>query len=217
MQKNLNCNLGCYIICVMEKDSNKIIKLKTVRSIDAGYSFRGKIKESPNSKVQVIQMKDVSVAEGINWSSCIKTEIPGKKKPVWLQSDDILFSARGTSNYAYHVDKNVEKTQTVTTPHFFVMKWKSDEVLSEYLVWYLNQTPCQRYFQSAAEGSATKSIRRSVLEDCPIVVPTIQEQQRIVNLQKTIEKENQTFNQLIENNNQLMACIAKSLPTRNKS
>lgn len=191
-------------------------KLKDIAKITAGYPFRGAIKTVPNSLVIAIQMKDVSVENGINWPSCTRTVLLGKKIPTWLQANDILFTTRGMKNYAVHIDSSAANYQAVPSPHFFIIQSTSPDVSSDYLAWVLNQTACQRYFQRSSEGSLTKSIRREVLELCPIQIPPLTKQQQIMRIQTTIAKENTILTQLIDNNNKLMATIANKITTGRK-
>lgn len=56
------------------------------------------------------------------------------------------------------------------------------------MVWLLNQAPAQRYFEQNAEGTLTKSICRSVLEDAPVVVPPLLKQRAIIEMANTLVK-----------------------------
>lgn len=156
-------------------------------------------------------MKDVSVPDGINWSSCIETEITGKREPDWLLPGDILFAARGSRNYAVLVDRAAEKLRAVAAPHFYILRCTTHRVLPHYLVWFLNQRPCQRHFQREAEGSLTKSIRRSVLEGTSVAVPNLERQHSIIRLAETIKQEQQVVDRLIRNGEKLMNIIATDL------
>jgi hypothetical protein len=211
--------------------------LKPITTIDAGYPFRGKIPEVVGSGVVAVQMKDVSLNEGIRWSNCIETELSGKRKPNWLKPGDILFIARGSNNYAVLVTPSLPPPsqgeeftpspgkgragvgscrRAVAAPHFFVLHCQSANLLPEYLVWQLNQAPCQRYFQREAEGTLTKSIRRSVLEATPIVVPPLAKQRSIVQLANSLKQQRQLMEQLIRNNEILMRAIAEDLQENNQ-
>src|SRR5690625_6365002 len=116
-------------------------------------------------------MKDVSLTEGIRWSGCLETELTGKREPDYLTPTDILVAALVSHNYAVKVDQLMASTgkQAVAAPHFFVVSLQNNDILPEFMVWQLNQAPAQRYFEQNAEGTLTKSIRRSVLEDAPVV------------------------------------------------
>ncbi|MEB4593205.1 hypothetical protein VSS37_19670 [Candidatus Thiothrix sp. Deng01] len=78
-------------------------------------------------------------------------------------------------------------------------------------MWWLNQYPSQQYFQREAEGSVTKSIRRSVLENVPIVVPSPGKQYAIIQLANTLAREQQALAQLRRSGEHLMNTIANDL------
>lgn len=158
-------------------------------------------------------MKDISLNEGVNWLGCVRTALSGKREPDWLSSGDILVAARGSRNYAVLVDDGMTRLGlgAVAAPHFFVVCIKTPGVLPEYLVWLLNQTPCQRYLEQNAEGTLTKSIRRTVLEDTPVAVPPLAEQKAIVEFVKKITEEQRVISQLLANGERLMNAIAIDL------
>lgn len=189
------------------------MKLKQVATIESGYPFRGKISEVQDSEVLVVQMKNISPVDGVDWSGCVATHLTGKREPSWLQSGDILVAARGSRNYAVKVDLKELPAglRVVASPHFFVINIKNNVVLSDYLVWFLNQAPCQRYFEQNAEGSVTKSIRRSVLENVPVAVPPLKKQQAVIGLADVLHQERRTLEQLLQNGERLMGNLAKDL------
>lgn len=192
--------------------------LKQIASINAGYPFRGRISETVGSGVVAVQMKDVSLTDGVRWSGCLETELTGKRKPDFLSAGDILVAARGSHNYAVLVDHALASTgkQAVAAPHFFLVRVKGNspegrEILPEFIAWLLNQAPVQRHFEQNAEGTLTKSIRRSVLEDAPVVVPPLTKQKSIVDMAKTLREEHRVIKQLIDNSERMMGAIAYEL------
>lgn len=194
------------------------MKLKQVATISAGYPFRGKIPEVAGSSVVVVQMKDVSPGEGVRWSGCLETTLTGRRTPDYLVTGDILVAARGSHNYAVPIDQALNPTgkRAVAAPHFFLVRLKEallnrKEILPEFMVWLLNQVPVQRYFEQNAEGSLTKSIRRSVLEEAPVVVPPLAKQRAIIALANTLKEEQKKMQQLIDNNERIMSAIAGDL------
>lgn len=189
------------------------MRLKQIATINAGYPFRGKIPEVPGSAMVAVQMKDVSLTEGIRWSDCLETELTGKREPDYLTTGDILVAARGSHNYAVQVDRALAiiGKQAVAAPHFFVISLKKKDILPEFLVWLLNQTPTQRYFEQNAEGTLTKSIRRSVLEEAPVVVPPLAKQRAIISMAATLRDEHKLIQKLVSNGERMMNAIAKDL------
>jgi hypothetical protein len=185
--------------------------LKDIVSAKAGYPFRGAITALPNAAVRVVQMKDTFVDQAIEWSACITTELPSQRSADFLLENDILFTARGTKNYAVLVDAAVAHYQAVAAPHFYVLRLTTPRVLPAFLAWWLNQYPSQQYFQREAEGSVTKSIRRSVLENVPITMPSLSKQHAIIGLANTLKQERQLSEQLLRNGERLMNTIANDL------
>lgn len=183
-------------------------ELQALADVRQGHPFRGAIAETPGGSVAVVQMKDVSPAGLKNRDELIRTEIRGRKEPDWLQDGDILFTARGASNYACVVTGLSE--HTVCTPHLYVLRLKQyGEVLPEFLAWQLNQGPVQRYLAQAAEGSSQLSIRKPVLEAVPIKVPSMVKQQAIVALAKLAAAEQNVLQSLLRNREMELAAIAE--------
>ncbi|AYO55952.1 restriction endonuclease subunit S [Acinetobacter baumannii] len=187
------------------------MRLKDSASISAGYPFRGKIPEVQDSSIIVVQMKDASINTGIKWDECLKTELTGKKKPEWLNPTDILVAARGNHYYAVQVGERGSNVQAIAAPHFFVVRINRFDVLPEYLTWLLNQSPCQKYLEQNAEGSMSKSIRRSVLEETPIAIPPLVKQKAIVEMVRALNREQKIIEQLLRNGEQMMSLIANDL------
>lgn len=189
------------------------MRLKEVSTINAGYPFRGKIPELPDSSVIAVQMRDVLLSEGIRWSACVRTEIAGKRPPGYLMVGDILVAARGSHNYATLIDEGLQATgkQAVAAPHFFVVSLEDESILPEFIVWLLNQMPTQRYFEQNAEGTLTKSIRRSVLEETPVVVPSLEKQKTIVAMAEVLRKKQKLMQQLTQNSERIMSAVANEL------
>ncbi|MFM5812509.1 restriction endonuclease subunit S [Aeromonas veronii] len=187
------------------------LHLYQVATISAGYPFRGKIPEHPEGNLAVVQMKDSSSEFGVDWMSCLRSEATGKKAPDWLQTGDILVAARGNQNYAVLVDTRHAPLPAVAAPHFYVVRPQSDALIPEFLAWQLNQQPCQRYFELHAEGTLTKSIRRQVLEEALIGLPSLAEQQTILAMARTLQEERQLMQLLQHNGEQMMHAIATRL------
>ena len=190
---------------------HNLIPLKKLACVTPGYPFRGKIDEFPNSGIFSIQMKDTSRNSGIEWSKCTETELPGKRNPYWLRPSDILFAARGNQNYAVHVSTELADRKAVASPHFFVISQIKTRVIPEYLTFALNYGPCQSYFRREAEGSLTKSIRRPVLENAPIPLPSMEQQLLIVAVAQMVQQERNLAEDLIKNGESLLHSLANEL------
>ncbi|MCX7205654.1 MAG: restriction endonuclease subunit S [Proteobacteria bacterium] len=186
--------------------------LKYLANISAGHPFRGKIPESLGSGIVAVQMKDASSQDGVNWAECIETEPTGRRDDC-LQVGDILVAARGNRNYAVHIDDTLNDTgkQAIAAPQFFIVRINASSILPEYLCWFLNQQPCQRYFDLNSEGTLTKAIKRNALEEIHIAIPSLDKQQAIVKLANTLKQELRLIEQLRRNGEQMLAAIAADL------
>lgn len=187
------------------------VNLNQIATISAGHPFRGKIPEVDSGSLAVVQMRDTTPEAGVDWSMCLRTEPTSKKEPDWLQTGDILVAARGNQNYAVLVDISDAPFPAVAAPHFYVVRLHSEALSPEFLAWQLNQPPCQHYFELHAEGSAAKSIRRQVLEETPIGIPSLARQAAIMNMAHSLREERHLMQRLQRNGEQMMHAIAASL------
>ena len=185
-------------------------KLKEIVDIRAGYPFRGKIKEIEDGEAWVIQMRDADPEDGVRWSGLIATDLPGKKQPDWLKPGDLLFVARGYRHFALHLAE--VPGPTVLSPHFFRLTVRENaEVLPGFLAWQMNQEPAQHYFRKSAEGTQVLNIRRQVLEDLPIVVPSRQKQETISRLNTAWRREQRVLKALADNRKRLLSTLARQV------
>ncbi len=151
-------------------------------------------------------MKDLDDNGKINWVSPTQVSLETKKQPDWLSDGDILFAARSTRNIASFVDNC--PPQMLAAPYFYVIRINHKKVLPKFVVWQLNQAPLQKYFQRESEGSITKSIRRSSLEEVEIAVPTLEAQHKIIHMAEIFEREKEICQKLISNGETIMNSIA---------
>lgn len=100
-----------------------------------------------------------------------------------LQSDDIIFAAKGTKNFAaLYEGKN---KPAVASTSFFVIRLNEDfqdKVLPEYLRWYLNSPSSQNYLKSQAIGSSIVSISKSVIDELELSIPDLNTQKAILEI-----------------------------------
>lgn len=183
--------------------------LSDIADIRLGHPFRGTVEQYDNGDVKVIQVKDTEATGEINQNTVVQTQLSTKKQPDWLQNGDVLFVAKGAKHYSVLVEQVLQRT--VCSPHFFVVRIKPklrDVILPDFLCWQLNQQPAQRYFKATAEGSMYLSIRRQVLENVPIKVLTVEQQQKLAALHRCSVREQKVLQKLIENRQQQLEAIA---------
>jgi len=186
--------------------------LSDLLTIQAGYPFRGSIRDIPSGSAKAVQAKDISELGELRDNNLIVTELTGKRDADWLQRGDLLFIAKGAKHTACYIDKDLDNT--TCAPSLFLLRvkpeWKS-RVNPQFITWQLNQAPVQNYFKRSAEGSFQISIRKPVLAATPIALPDIATQNTIAKLYAASIKENALLHQLIHNRQQQLNAIASDL------
>lgn len=164
---------------------NQVVKLKDISTVSAGRSLRGRVPEVEGTGIALVQMKDMN-DDGVEWGDCMSIELGGKAKPRYIVEGDILLQTKGTVNEVALVDKSINaiENQLVTAPYIFIIKADEEKVLPAYLAWWLRQEPVRSYFREEATGEKSVSLPRSVIENTEIVLPSFDEQKRIVKANK---------------------------------
>ncbi|MEQ5731575.1 MULTISPECIES: restriction endonuclease subunit S [Providencia] len=194
-----------------------MVKLEEIATIRAGHPFRGAIQEVDNGNGYVIQTRDLADDGQIAWEKLVQTNVSGRKEPEWLKAGDVIFAARGIKNLASAISGEMLdqlELPAVCSPHYFQIRLAQNvKLLPEFLAWQLNQLPAQRHFQQSAEGSAQVSIRRTVLEQTPVMIPSPETQRRVLALSQSATREEQIYQQLIELRRAEMQAIANQVLT----
>ncbi len=106
-----------------------------------------------------------------------------------LNVGDILFAAKGSKNFAAVYEAN--NPIAVASTSFFVLKIKDENVLPEYLAWFLNHPQTQSLLKGKARGTSIPSITKSVLESFEIGIPSLEKQKLIIRLAELALKESE--------------------------
>ena len=187
------------------------VSVSALCAVSTGWSFRGRIDPTDGAKTAVVQMRDTSPS-GVDWTSCVRTEVTGRREPDWLRPGDILFPARGNVSQAVLIDESIGSLQAVAAPHFFLLRVTRSDVLPAYLAWWLNQEPAQRHLEQQAQSSTlVRNIARPVLEATPVVLPPLPRQEQIVGLASVMRREEDLLQRLRQTNQQIMTGLARDL------
>jgi len=185
-------------------------RLTDVSSIYSGYPFRGRIIEKSDGSAHVVQMKEVDRLNGVRWNDLTLTGLPGRAPSRWLEHGDIVFVARGTSNYAVVAD--IPPGRTVLSPHFFQIRIHEDSgMLPEFLAWQINQAPAQKYFAQSSEGSAVVGVRKGMLENLEVICPPLSEQKQIMQVVHCWNEQQKVIQAMSDNHEKFIASIANKV------
>jgi restriction endonuclease S subunit len=180
-------------------------KIKSIANIRLGYSFRSKIQKDYSGNVQVIQMKDLTNEFKVNTNNLDKTEIQNIKTHFLVQKNDLIFRTRGSDTTACILDEEVENVILVAP--LLRIRIEPQNVLPEYVLWYINQTPAQVFLNSRAKGTFQKMITKKVIEELEIEIPTLEKQKRVVEISKLLQKERMLIKKLISKKDKYISTI----------
>lgn len=187
-------------------------RLSGVVTIKAGYPFRGSLKEVIGGGVRVIQAKDISDLGELIPETAIETELTGKREADWLEQGDVLFISKGQRIFASYIEQDYPNY--TCAPSLFILrpasKWQG-KLNMQFITWQLNQGPAQTYFKKTAEGSTQINIRKQVLADLRIGVPSLAQQNLIAKLYQDSVAEQNALQAMIDNRKQQNNLIAAEL------
>ncbi|CAB1082543.1 hypothetical protein D1AOALGA4SA_10153 [Olavius algarvensis Delta 1 endosymbiont] len=183
------------------------MELKNIAKIQSGYINRGKIEPRDDGTCLLLQAKDIDADNLSCRAESLVRFLPKLSGKDWfLQSDDILFMARGARNFSVLIDKLPENVLAAAC--FFIVRISNFEILPEYLCWYLNQSTVEQYLKRLS-GRAVHMpvVRRAVLEGIDIPLPPLRTQKQIADITALMTKERDLYKKLAEKRKYLMTEI----------
>lgn len=118
----------------------------------------------------------------------LRTRLSHRKAPDWVRDGDVLLAARG--NHAMAALLCDPPECTVCSPHLYVIRLMDPaKVMPAFLAWQLNQSAVQDQLRRQLAGSRQQSLRKTSVEDLPIQVPPLLQQQRIVRIARAAQLE----------------------------
>lgn len=115
------------------------------------------------------------------------------KEENLLQKGDILIRLR-EPNIAVYIDKDYK--DTIISSLAAIVRTKSENINPLYLVSYLNSSYIKKQLYS--QGSVVSMLNIKFIEDLEIILPPIQTQEKVAEIQALSYKEINLLNQLIE-------------------
>lgn len=124
-------------------------------------------------------------------------KLNGKIERHLLHHNDILFAAKGLNNFGvvYHTGLG----NAVASSSFIIVRLQENyrhQILPKYLAWYLTHTPGVKLFHKKQLGTTIPSISIEKLSKLEVDVPSVDQQRRIVEVQKLRNREKQLIKQL---------------------
>jgi len=160
------------------------IKLGELAALSTGYYTK------PAQPEEVVYVQGRDLVQSVVLKDDLSPSVPMDDRLTkhLLKSGDVLISSKGSS-FPCAVWRGTVKA--VASTQFLVIDLNTQNLIPEFLVWYLNTDELQLYLQRNARGSSMLSLNKSVLEELEIPIPTIQIQESIVNYYMLSMKENE--------------------------
>jgi restriction endonuclease S subunit len=185
------------------------MKLKEISDIHSGYITRKKIVAASDGSHYLVQAKNVDGNQlSYETQEMIRFHPTLSRKDLPLEKGDLLFMARGAHNFSILMGDLPEPTLAAAC--FFIIRVSGPEILPGYLGWYLNQAPVEHYLLAHSGRSVHMPVvRRAVLENIQVPVPTLDRQAKIADLNTLMLKEMTLLQQLGRKRKELItaACL----------
>ena len=154
--------------------------LKAVADIQVGYQAKARIKKRAQGTHRLIQSKDFDSFHRLR-SENLTVFFPERKPEIYsVRKGDILFQARGMVHFAYCIEDDLK--DTLAAGSFYILRTKNENLLPQYLAWWLNQSKAQAYFQSQARGAGMSFISKSTLSRLQVQIPPLSVQKKVVKI-----------------------------------
>lgn len=189
----------------MYENSMKV-KIKTIATVQMGYSFRSRLEASRGGDVAIIQMKDLLQNNTVGCDSLLKTDLETLKDHHFVQTGDLVFRSRGNITTAAVLLENPGKA-VVAAPLIRIRIKQLDKILPEYLNWYISQRDAQVFLTSRAKGTVQKMISKQAIEDLEVSLPLMDKQKAIVELATLSAREQTLLRTLAKKRNQYIATV----------
>lgn len=105
-------------------------------------------------------------------------ELDGKNDKFLLQPNDVILAGKGQRTFAWAYTEDIGKA--IPSSLFFIIRTNSSEVLGTYLAQYFNTEKLQYSLKLIGAGATITSIPKKELEEITVVIPSIKEQQMMV-------------------------------------
>lgn len=149
--------------------------------------------------------------DGLNYlGTAVEVDRADVKDKFIIEDHHVLFSSRLRFN-AFSLPKDAPETY-VASSSFIIIKPDLKEVLSEYLIWFLNHPETQAVFSMVSQATGrVPYINLKKLGQIEIELPKLNVQEEIVHIKKLRRKEKQLMQDLAQKKEQYIQTILLKL------
>lgn len=167
----------------------KKIKLKDISKVLSGVYLR----PSPSGDIAYLQVSDLQ--EASLEKTTLKVDFVPKLSRYLLQKGDILFAGKGTKYLCQTFNLNIRAVPSTT---LYIIRPDREQVLPEYLCWFLNLPQTESIVRATQVGSSMPLIHKSSLEELEIPIPDLGTQFRVLQVAALQQQEQQLLTTIAE-------------------
>jgi restriction endonuclease S subunit len=119
-----------------------------------------------------------------------------KNTKVLLQKNDVVLAGKGNRLFAWSYKE--EFGNIIPSSLFFVLRAKNNDVLGDYLAYYINSDKFQYDLKLISAGATLPSIPKKELQELSIDLPSLSEQTKIVTFFNLIDHNIELTTELLE-------------------
>lgn len=176
-------------------------KLSNIAQLSVGYPFRSTCTPG-ESGILACFLRDVGDSGRLQLQNLKRVEDTAPNDSHLAVQGDIVFRSRGTT-FAAAVVPEISEKLLVAAPMIRI-RVNREMVLPEYLVWFINSSYGTAYFKEFARGTGIPLVSKSVLDQMPIKLPSLQAQQNIVDLVELGRREQELLTQIVKQKNLIL-------------
>jgi uncharacterized RmlC-like cupin family protein len=179
-------------------------ELKNIASVRIGYSFRARLEWMNPGGIGVIQMKDLTDENRVDFSGLIRVGLDRKlKEHHVVRPGDLVVRSRGLV-FTSAIVAECPASAVVAAP-LFLIRPEEKVVLPEYLHWFIHQPPAQVFLSGVSKGTSQKMIDKEALENLQVAMPSLDRQRAITELAALAEKERRLIDRIARRRGQYIS------------
>ncbi|MEZ5844811.1 MAG: restriction endonuclease subunit S [Hyphomicrobiaceae bacterium] len=188
--------------------------LGSIASIRSGISFRETIRHVEGGCIAIVQAGDIDADGVIDTEGLLRVvNLPMQKSAPLVAVGDVLLQSRGLSYRAGVVPSHAKPI--VATASVLVIS-PGPAVRPAYLAHFLNDPVTQAELRTLATGATIANLKRSSLEQLQVLVPSIEDQERIVAYGETLREISRLETRLAELRRTELRALLEECSKRNR-
>lgn len=172
------------------------VSLAKFAQVRTGIAFREAIRHVEGAPIAVVQAGDIGTDGLINPTELLRVSaVPTQSQLPTLIPGEVLLQSRGQSYRAGVVPPH--DGPMVPTASVLVIT-PNAAVRPDYLAHYLNDPATQVELRARATGATIANLKKSELEQIEVLVPSLEDQEKIVALGETLRQQSRIEARLAE-------------------